>query len=84
MKIGQKVKIKGFIQRNNGKWKPVTTRPSDAIWIGWRTLSNGKVYYSKAWDDPTTYHPEEYFRAELVVFHERQKPVFVLPDQVQS
>ena len=54
--------------------------PLCGVVVGWRMLSNGQSEYSGG-DDPVVYHPENYFKALLVVFSEKQNPVYVLPEE---
>lgn len=63
---------KGFMRT----WKP-SSFPATGFIMGWRTLSNGLV---PSWDAP--YLPKEYFRAQLVSWDLRHKPVFVHPDHI--
>lgn len=47
--------------------------------IGWRTLSDGKTEHFS--NEPPIYHPDKHFKAVLVVFNEKQNPVYVLPEE---
>lgn len=49
--------------------------------VGWRTLSDGRVdrggYY-----EPSEYTPTRHFKAYLVAFDMREKPLYVLPEDL--
>jgi hypothetical protein len=56
-------------------WDAWSIKPRTALYIGTRTLSNGERW----WEDEVgnVYEPKTYFRAALVVFSAKEKPVFV-------
>lgn len=55
--------------------------PREGVVIGERTLTNGENHYN-GWDEPITYRPKESFKAYLVAFDMRRRPVLVLPEHV--
>lgn len=56
-------------------WDAWKIKPRDGLYIGGRTLSNGQRWYED--EVGAVYEPAEYFRAALVVFSERERPVLV-------
>lgn len=56
-------------------WQANPIAPCKALFIGWRTLANGYSTYDS--DDVTIFTAEHHFKAALVVFDERTKPVLV-------
>ncbi len=52
--------------------------------VGWRTLSNGKVTYGNDWDGSDEFRPTEHFKAYLVAYDMRRKPVYVLPEDLEE
>ncbi|OGC76243.1 hypothetical protein A2619_02195 [candidate division WWE3 bacterium RIFOXYD1_FULL_39_9] len=88
-KLGDKVIVKSTLQRmwqrreaKPGKplkkyksWEEKPIEERIGLFIGYRTLSNGFI----EWEDEVgnIFFPKEYFKAALVVFSEREKPVLV-------
>lgn len=89
MKFGQFVTVNAIYKRRGAStsgasrkvWeaKSITTR--DALYVGWRTLSNGRVTWEGS-EEGYVFWPEEHFKAALVIFSEREKPVLVPMDAV--
>lgn len=88
MKHGQKVTIKGYLERRTETrykgmdtetwkvWKPINFKaPKEGILIGERTLQNG----TKHWDEMIHFNPMEYFTAYLVSLNMNKNPVYVRP-----
>ena len=89
MKLGDKVVVKSILQRMRqrrevkpGKpfkeyklWEEKQIEERIGLFIGYRILSNGFI----EWEDEVgnIFFPKEYFKAALVVFSEREKPVLV-------
>ena len=89
MKFGQFVTVNAIYKRRGAAtsgasrkvWEAKPITPCDALYVGWRTLSNGRV----TWEDSEVgyvFWPEEHFKAALVIFSEREKPVFVPIDAI--
>jgi hypothetical protein len=79
IKFGDTVVVGSVLRRykpgnDHNQWMPLPIKPREGLLIGWRTLSNGRVSWE---DDGAVYIPSEFFKAGLVVFNERSKPVFV-------
>lgn len=66
-------------------WKPALSYsgPLAGIVIGVRTLSDGLVFYG-SYDEPTSFHPKESFKAALIVTDLKRKPIFVRFDDLQA
>ena len=87
MKLGDRVVFTARLQRAHHKigtrvyWKQIETNPRDGIYIGTRTLWDGK----RSLEDEVGYifEPISHFEAALVVFAERQKPIFVPLDAIE-
>jgi hypothetical protein len=56
-------------------WEEKATEPRQGLLIGYRNLSNGTREYDS--ECGYLYIPKEYFRAAVVVFSERENPVYV-------
>lgn len=92
MRLGDRVRASAILQRRSkydgtgwGKdrfWKSKPMAPRNGVFIGWRTLSNGHTNYNI--DEPADYTPKEYFRTALVVFSERENPVYVPLDALEA
>ena len=80
--FGSKVKVTAVYRRagttrerkNRKYWRVNPIAPREGLYIGYRTLYNGYVEYD---DYGGTFHPQEHYKAALVVFNEREKPVLV-------
>lgn len=57
--------------------------PREGIIVGKRTLANGTVDYG-GWDEGTQFIPTEHFEAYQVVTNIRNKPVYVLPEDLEE
>ena len=98
MKFGDTVTVKGTLYRTCERrqrkqysglerpqpyklWKEREIKPRQAILIGFRTLQNGFKYWEPevGW----IFAGDEQVKAVLVVFNERERPVFALPSSVQ-
>ena len=67
-------------------WKQ-DDEPVEAIFIGWRTLTDGyRTPGGGSWDDydPPEYHVVASYRVALVVFDERTNPVYVFPSACEA
>ena len=62
--------------------KPFPKGPRTGILIGFRTLSNGTIWYGG--EDGKVYDPQDYIKAALVAVDARTKPVLVLLDAVKN
>lgn len=87
LELGEKVKIHGRLFRiwDNGMkvWREIShDLPFEGVWVGYRTLSNGRVYYGGA-EDGTEYQALEYLHANMVVVDPRQSPVYVLDKDME-
>jgi hypothetical protein len=66
------------------KWlEPESSAPMTGVVVGVRHLSNG-VNHGGYWDSPIEYHNRETFKAYLIAYDMREKPVYVLPERVQG
>lgn len=67
------------------RWAPVQWNKGymEGVIVGWRTLSNGDVEYG-GWDGTTEFSPTEHFKAYLVAYDMRRKPVYVRPDDLEE
>lgn len=83
--FGKRVKINSKLVRvyksAYKSWKKNDFPETTGIIIGIRTLSDGTLhnYYS---DGGIEYEPKKFFTAYLIAYHERRKPLLVLPDDV--
>lgn len=84
MNFGDKVVVSGRLDRytlggmrsRRKQWRLQRwNTPRQGIYIGKRTLANGLAEFS--YDEPIIFRPEEYIFAALVVFNERENPVYV-------
>jgi hypothetical protein len=93
VKLGDKVTVSAVLHRRqeykgdrkwgvHKYWDAWEITPRAGLYIGGRTLSNGQRWYED--EVGAVYEPETYFRAALVVFSEREKPVFVPLDQLEA
>jgi len=80
MEFGQKTTVSSYLVRRlegNGRkfWRDKEIEQREGICIGFRTLSEGSRHYDSeyGWE----YRATNYFRAALVVFSERENPVYV-------
>lgn len=55
-------------------------KPTEGIVIGVRTLADGTVTHN--YDSGSEFKPTRHFRAYLIAYDMRRKPVLVLPDYV--
>jgi len=72
-----------FITYAKRKWERVNfSEPRKAIYIGYRTLANGHVEdlsgYGNEWV------PTEYVKAALVIFNERENPVYAFFEDIET
>lgn len=93
MKLGDKVTVSAVLHRRQEHthdhkwgvrkfWDAWEITPRTGLYIGGRTLSNGRRWYED--EAGAVYEPESYFRAALVVFSGREKPVLVPLDCMQE
>lgn len=89
--LGEKVTAASTITRrheppNRRRWVRVADmraeiEPVSGVIVGWRTLSDGRFddfgYY-----EPSEYLPTRHFKAYLVAFDMREKPLYVLPEDL--
>lgn len=68
------------------RWMPARWNKGymTGIIVGWRTLANGKVTYGNDWDGSDEFRPTEHFKAYLVAYDMRRKPVYVLPEDLEE
>lgn len=64
-------------------WEAAPTAPRTGIFIGWRTISDGRRVWEGS-EEGFSYSPSSYLRAALVVFTPRTKPVLVPVDQIRK
>lgn len=87
IKLGDKVNVTATLQRRSRylgryqgtekRWETkVLPNPRSGIYIGYRTLQNGKTVFEGS-EEGYHFEPSEHFRAVLVVFSERERPVLV-------
>ena len=55
--------------------------PMSGVVVGVRTLCDGAATWDYS-DEPIVFHPEQWFRAYLIAYDLRRKPVFLLPESV--
>jgi hypothetical protein len=87
MKLGDRVTVGAVFVRDKSttinKWVSVKTAPREGIYIGRRTLWNGRAVYVGA-EDGIEFRPTEHLSAVLVVFTEHQNPRYVPMDAMQK
>lgn len=68
------------------RWAPVhwSRDQHTGVIVGWRTLANGDVEYGNGYDSGTEFYPTEHFKAYLVAYDMRKKPVYVLPKDLEE
>lgn len=65
-----------YQRRRNGRaWKDEPMKPTLVCIIGIRTLANG--YIESNYDEPTSFIPESYIKAYLVVSNLYSKPFYI-------
>lgn len=66
------------------KWWEVQplSKPREALYIGYRTLQDGHADYIGP-EEGTAFYPDRHYRAALVVFNERERPVLVPLDSLE-
>jgi len=87
MKLGDRVIFTARLHRVRARgtsrvtWQRIATNTRDGIYIGTRTLWDG----NRSFEDEVGYifEPISHFEAALVVFAERQKPIFVPLDAIE-
>jgi len=88
MTFGARVQVKAKLRRGE-QWKGGTSinrfwerkelkTPREGLYIGKRSLSNGHYFYEDG------YEHKESVAALLVVLSEREKPIYVLPEDVSE
>jgi hypothetical protein len=94
MNIGDKLKINGRLIRRSERrpindygftqawkvWKPKETKEIEVYFLGFRTLSNGKLYYDS--DAGYMYGAEEYIKGIMVTKGVYSAPFFVTESQI--
>ena len=58
---------------------PGKPRPVEGIFIGWRTIQNGKSEWL-GYDEGQIWIPDEYIECWLIVVDPRQNPIRVFPE----
>lgn len=93
-KMGQRVRVTQKLRRmyvgasaSKIAWQRLSPlrwrKPKDGIYIGHRSLSNGHFEHNADCYEPHSYYVnDERFTAWVVVFSERQNPVYVHPEDV--
>jgi hypothetical protein len=87
MNWGDKVKCNAVLRRTRSRggrrqWLGVPlTAPQTAVFLGYRTLSNGLVEF---YVDHTVYRAGEYIRAALVSFGPHENPVYAPLDAISK
>jgi hypothetical protein len=80
MKLGDKVTCTARYLRSRAsehrKWYALSMRAREGMYIGTRTLANGIAEWEGE-DEGMVFQAGEYFRVALVVFSERENPVYV-------
>lgn len=56
---------------------------AEGVVVGERILANGTVEYG-GWDGSTEFYPTGHFKAYLIAFDMRRKPVYVRPEDVEE
>lgn len=84
IQLGTKVTFDKYLRRvsNRGR-KTWETTPllAEGVLIGVRTLANGRR--EGGWEEPWYFIPSEHFRAYLIAYDLRRKPVYVRPADVR-
>lgn len=69
-------KLRRRVRDNDAMWVPLKfNKPVEVMFVGKRTLANGKVFYSN--EDGPEFVRKESVKAWLVVANEREKPFYV-------
>jgi len=90
MTFGARVLVKAKLRRGE-RWKGGTSikrfwerrelrTPREGLYIGKRSLSNGHYFYENGYE----YEHKESVDALVVVLSEREKPIYVLPEDVSE
>lgn len=84
-KFGEQIVFDTKLERIYGKnpydskinkfWKYIHMQPTNGIFLGWRTLSNG--YVVRYYDEGPDYDPKEYIKVALVAYSPKRKPIYV-------
>jgi len=92
MKFGNEVTVSAvFKRRTKGQnmpdtvykyWEKVRIKTRSGLFLGIRTISNGARDYDP--DYGCVYRAKEYIKAALVVFSEREKPVYAPMENVEE
>lgn len=92
IRFGDRVSVSAVYERarsykSNGTWKkwwePCRLgTPREALYIGYRTVVDGEADYIGE-EEGTAFTPERHYRAALVVFSERERPVLVPLDALE-
>lgn len=92
LKFGDVVFVPHMLKRTTAKrgganwkeWMKITfPKNKTGILIGFRTLSDGLILYG-SWDEPTSFHGKEFFRAALVALDAKTKPILVRLEDVTN
>jgi hypothetical protein len=96
-RFGQRVGVVGILKRAwerrkhpalpalSVEWKFWKSKPipmKEGIVIGWRILCDGHVDWEP--EDGKSFTPVDHYRVALVIFNERQNPVYVLPGDLRK
>lgn len=75
-------RLHDYTSKPRAFWQSFDLRePRAGAFFGWRTLANGTVDLGN-YEGPTEFKAVEHFTAFLIAFDVRQKPVYVMPDDV--
>jgi hypothetical protein len=80
MKLGTRVTCTARYVRSrthkHRNWYAMSMKAREGMYIGTRTLANGTAEWEGE-DEGMVFQADEYFRVALVVFSERENPVYV-------
>lgn len=82
MNFGQEIKVTNILRRhethNSTKYWRAWEKETKAIFLGFRTLSNGKRDYHH--EEGYSFQPEQHFKAALVCEGANKNPYYTLVD----
>lgn len=93
MELGTRVKFdhssilwREHLAGGKRQWTPVRWNKGymEGVIVGERTLANGNLIYGNGYDIIDVFRPTEHFKAYQVAFNIRQKPVYVLPEDLEE
>ena len=66
------------------EWVATPIKKRGALYIGYRTLQNGKVYWTRSDDDDSGWRMTTTLKAALVVLNDRTNPIYVPWDSLKE